>query len=384
MTPIAIRSELLLLLARADPDDAIRARIATLATVIQEWDALLALAARHRVLPTVLRNVPPTMPAPAAARLRAACAENGGHALRLAAALRTILDALGRHGVVAMPYKGPVLAAQLYGDVARRQYADLDLLVQPAQIPDAQRVLEQLGYQGDSLRAWQTGLLRRNAHCVVHTGMEGDVVELHWRVTGRDYPVALDLDRLWSRASTLSLAGREIPVPCPEDLLAMLCAHGAKHAWERLGWICDIDALLRTTPEINWPALLDDAERRGYVRLLLWGVDLAATLLGTRRPPPVERQLARQPRVAALTGLSARRLFEPPVAHWRRVALAARIWPRRRTQLALLANGLWRAGPSDWRAAPLPDTLRSLHSVIRPLRLMHAHAIRPALRSWRS
>jgi hypothetical protein len=39
-----------------------------------------------------------------------------------------LLDLFTRKGIQAIPYKGPVLSAMLYGDVCNRQYSDLDFL----------------------------------------------------------------------------------------------------------------------------------------------------------------------------------------------------------------------------------------------------------------
>jgi len=58
--------------------------------------------------------------------------------------LRQLLSAFQASGIDVRPYKGPVLAIQLYGHYAMRQYRDLDLLVWPEQADEALRIIGNL------------------------------------------------------------------------------------------------------------------------------------------------------------------------------------------------------------------------------------------------
>jgi hypothetical protein len=66
-----------------------------------------------------------------------------------------------------------------------------------------------------------------------------------------------------------------------EDLLLILCAHGAKHLWMALGWICDVAELLRVHRDMNWPDILEEARSR-----------LSARRAGRGKPPPTILQRA--------------------------------------------------------------------------------------------
>ncbi len=59
--------------------------------------------------------------------------------------LLEILSLLEKSDVDALAFKGPVLAQQLYGDLALREFGDLDILVSPS---DAWTVIELLSAQG--------------------------------------------------------------------------------------------------------------------------------------------------------------------------------------------------------------------------------------------
>src|SRR5207244_11975507 len=58
---------------------------------------------------------------------------------------------------------------------------------------------------------------------------------------------------------SLPLGGTLVRTLSAEHLLLVLCAHGAKHCWERLGWICDVAELLRGTPALDLSGMLAQA-----------------------------------------------------------------------------------------------------------------------------
>jgi hypothetical protein len=51
------------------------------------------------------------------------------------------LELLRESGIQTVPFKGPALAVQAYGDLSLRQYDDLDLLIHEADVPRAYQLL---------------------------------------------------------------------------------------------------------------------------------------------------------------------------------------------------------------------------------------------------
>src|SRR4030095_13236234 len=91
----------------------------------------------------------------------------------------------------------------------------------------------------------------------------------------------LEDDALWDRLQQRRWQGREILTLGPEGLLLLLSAHGAKHVWSRLGWVCDIARLLRVfESDISWPRVLDRADALGARRLIALSLLLAVDVLG--------------------------------------------------------------------------------------------------------
>ena len=103
------------------------------------------------------------------------------HGALLTLIAQRLMGMLGEEGIRVSPLKGPLLADALYGDPARRNSTDIDLLVAPERIADAVAVVRRLGYApprdrvgGDGLPLLHFGL--------VHERGELPPVELHWRV----------------------------------------------------------------------------------------------------------------------------------------------------------------------------------------------------------
>ncbi len=114
-----------------------------------DWELVVRLAEHHNVMPMVyqaLRDVPDRVPAKVLADLRARFEQNARKNLRLTAELLKILDCLECHGVEAVPFKGPVLAELVYGNLALREFSDLDVLVPAHDFLRAKEAVSALGY----------------------------------------------------------------------------------------------------------------------------------------------------------------------------------------------------------------------------------------------
>ena len=58
-----------------------------------------------------------------------------------------LCEAFAAHGVLVMPIKGATLASSVYGDLALRDFSDMDLLVPKGSIAEAHAILLAQGYE---------------------------------------------------------------------------------------------------------------------------------------------------------------------------------------------------------------------------------------------
>ncbi len=241
--------------------------------------------------------VPPEWAARARKRRHVTLSTNA----RLGEALLAILRGMGAAGVPAMPVKGLVIAEGIYGSLAARPCADLDVLVQPADMPAARAVLRDLGFIQRAVPGYKA--LVHQFHDPAWgrgAGHEHIRVELHWALWA-DSDRRLGTDGLWERSVAGALLDEPVRTLSPEDTLLHLSIHRTRSAL-RLRWVVDVAELLRRYEgELDWPAYLERARIAG-ARTSSWVVlALARDLFDAPVPADVLAALAvRGPKRALL------------------------------------------------------------------------------------
>jgi hypothetical protein len=381
-----LETDLLLAASLAHPDGRRLDRIRELTCRDLDWDRLIDAARFHGTLPLLWWNLswagPERVPADRAAFLQDQFRANAGRGLLMQRELLRVLHLLGERGIVAVPYKGPVLATTLYGNVALRTYGDLDIVVRPG---DQARALDALladRYRRIEVEEEELGQRQRWHHELVRDD-GAPMLELHWSFAQRSWRFLPDLDGVWARLQPWPVGHEEVDGFCPEDLLAVLCVHGARHFWLRLLWICDIAQLVESCPQTDWTRVVRDARRSGTLRLVLLGLALAEELLGTELAAPVRDALRSEPEVRSVAAkLRARTLSRHPVEPKGREA----------TDLYLEMRERWRERAAhvlepnfdDLRTVSLPPALSGVYWVVRPLKLAARYTVGPPLRKARA
>jgi hypothetical protein len=367
-----------------------------------DWEYLLRLAGRHRLRPLLYWNLnntcPEEVPAAVFAQLQEHFYSNLARNLQLTAELLRLLGLLEAEGIAAVPLKGPVLAASAYGNLALREFADLDILVQERQVAQARDLLVSQGYRPTKplSGAEEANYLRVQHHHQLLRARDEIAVELHWAFTEKYFFHVPDPASVWARVVPVPFAGSTILRLALEDWLLTLCVHGSKHLWDRLAWVCDVAEFIRSQRRLNWACLLDRAHALGCRRMLLLGLLLAYDLFGTALPLSVLLE-AWDDSAAALAAEVKEQLFQedrlPPgpdeqrCFHIRvREHLRDRIRYCRyfgeipggadRTVMSPLTRCWFHLTmallPNDRDRAfvPLPAALSFLYYVIRPIRLL--------------
>jgi len=298
--------ELLLCCARTSIDSKTLELLRTLLRQDMDWPRLIQRAGSHGVLPLLYRSLyrssPDAVPKVILDQLREGFRSNVQHSLLLTAELLKLLHLFAVHGINAIPFKGPVLAASVYKDLSLRPFSDLDVLVNRDDILKAGGLLASEGYQpatDNGVASDQNpdpedvAYFGPKFYIFVHQD-HGTRVDLQWRVTQRYFSFSLEENHGRGRLVPVMVAGRSVLTFAPMDLLLILCAHGAKHQWQKLKWICDVAELVRTEKEkIDWGKLQQEASRQGVGRMLSLGLFLARDLLGAELPVEVSKAVER-------------------------------------------------------------------------------------------
>jgi Uncharacterised nucleotidyltransferase len=341
-----------------------------LVSQVADWEKFLRYAEWHELTPLIchaLMDAGCSLPSATSEHLVSTTRQNTQKNLLLTAELLRIIQALVGEKIRAIPYKGPVLAASTYGNLAMRGFCDLDLLIAKQDVQRARSVMLQLGYGGEySLTPAQETRYLRSAceHNFVHHGNRVQV-EIHWQVVPVALGLALEFDRFWSRTQLLQIGGARLHVLSPEDAVLVLSIHGFKHLWSCLKWVCDIATLLSSSADLDWSYILDEADRIGAARVVLVVLFLANQLYQSRLPDPVRLRFSRDPVAVSI----AREI----VGSYSLGASMSRLKARLLTARAY--SGFRRRANYVARTLIDPATEEVLRTPERPMGVMHAQRV---------
>lgn len=316
LATFSAEDRLLLAGARVQLDPVQRVRLRSLAAGAIDWERVLERANTQKVLPLLARQLLAAcrdlLPPELEAYLRSSALTVAHQNLLLTAELLRVLSMFGRHGIEAFPFKGPALAAQVYGNPGLRRFGDIDVWIRPESFLRARELLLAEGYipfepPPDEVLPYYTD----THHEYGFTSSNGLVhLELLWRVIERPFAFPRKTESLWGSLVPVKLAGHNVPGIPLDLLLICLCVHGSKHLWERLIWVCDVAETVRSLGEVDWDALLATAHSHGAGRMVLLGLFLAHTLLDTPLPQAVLQRCADDAEVGRLATVAMTMIVE--------------------------------------------------------------------------
>jgi hypothetical protein len=341
-----------------------------------EWETVLRLADHHGTSSLLYRNLSrlgSAVPSATLASLRQGYERNVRKSLFLAREVIRILDCLDGLGIEAIPYKGIALSESYYGDMALRHSGDMDFFVRRHDVGRVKSAVRELGYtqhvpipedaEADYI-AW-------GYECTFDSPAGGSLLELQWALQPRFYAVDFDMDGLFERAVTVTVAGRCAKTPSAEDLLLVLSVHAAKHVWGRLIWLCDMAQICKRE-NLNWDWVQSRAREFGIERILRITLLLANQLLEAAIPPAIEKSLLgdRAARTFAdeiATSMGRGVSYEVETLSYFRLMM--RLRERKADRWRFLTRLTFTPGPGEWEAVRLPKFLFPLYRVVRLGRL---------------
>lgn len=192
-------------------------------------------------------------------------------------ALAEIIDRLAKSGVEAIPFKGPVLALQAYGDLGLRAFRDLDFLIRDADLAATIAVLDEMGYRRkEGLSAAQFDLIHRlQGQEIIINERAGITVEPHTRLTSSRMAIDVDYEGLRRRAVPKVFDDHTMLAFSPEDDLVVLAIHGSKEVWWDIKWACDVVAFIESHPTLDWTTVIERAKAQGCFGMLVVASALA-------------------------------------------------------------------------------------------------------------
>lgn len=368
----SVEFHFLCLIARPEPDLG-RGRQILRAGV--DFPELFRLAEYHGVRPQLVESFHrlswENVPAATRTSLENFRRFHGAHSLFVAAELFRLSEMFSKAGLRFATFKGPALAVVLHGDVSRREYVDLDIIVPEQQVDDAERLLGSLGYGAASgTRAFRRAFLAHlRQYAFIHPRSDL-AIDLHWSFTGTHVPFPLTPAEVWKDLDSVSIGGRAIPTVSVENLALLLAGHGTKEAWRCLGWVCDFAMLIDRYPNLDWLRIHERARAQRCGDTILLGCAMARELLATPVPNALLGLLEENRRVCTLAAQLPRRSREgPPDLDGQENFSDLHLCERRIDKLrGAMTLALTRTS-GDYDAMKLPPALWFAYYATRPFRL---------------
>ena len=359
--------ELLLYFLRARPDKTGDGKVEPLSEA--DWEDLLQQSARHRITPLFyhrLRTFHPDIPIPpnVMGRLRQAYLGDDTRNLMLYYNLSRVLKILRRDGIPVIVLKGAHLAELVYGNRALRFLSDLDLLVKKDDLMRVDALLLEMG----CTTTVHNRIAGKDNNQFDYLMPKRDVIlDIHWSILSSLFPFSIDTDGQWERSRPVLIAGVDVAVLCPEDLLLHLCLHaGCGHGFEPgLKLFCDISEILQHDGGgMDWGVVQRLSREWGIGKCVYLTLKLTGKLLGVALPEGLMEELKPSDFDERIVALARDQIFSrrlrtgPPLSLWPAVARfwgSARLWDK----VLLFLKGFFLPREAMSRLYPPPaDSIR--------------------------
>ena len=252
------------------------------------WDRLLQASLNHGLTPLLYHRIKPffaacSVPTDVQQHLKEIYFHSAARNMRIYKELADILRCFSDAGIPVILLKGAHLAEIVYGNIALRPMADVDLLVKQADLMRAHVVLNGLGYAAPE---------KDMGYALGHLPPYGKknsiiLVEIHYNIVSAPFSQRFPVEDLWARAQPGSLQGVEVLTLCPEDLLLHLCVHtGIYHGLDN-GIMPFVD-ISRTIEhyqrEIDWQQAVSRARQWGLSRCVYLMLSVSKKIAGLSVP----------------------------------------------------------------------------------------------------
>ncbi len=353
-----------------------------------DWKKLREIVLYHKVLPILYKQLKKMddslVPQEEMAEMTSLYKNNALHNLRNAQILHRVIRLLSENGIDVIPFKGPALAIQTYGDLSLRNFSDLDFLIHTEDFNRIYEVLTAAGFCSSfpltkgMKQYWM--LFRRNF-------MFSDgptIIDFHHQITQGPRRISLK-EKTWQNRCTVELLSLKIQVLSPEHSLLCLCIHATKDRWGILRIMADIAHLISRHPGLNWRTMVSDAKEIGCLRMLCVGLQLSRQVCGLKlKLPDRILELIRKNRKARK--LASKYLHQLLIIE--RTGKTGKLY-----ETFALINSMDSFGPRikylgyfaftptplDWKFIKLPEFLYPLYHLVRPFRLLFKLVSRPFL-----
>ena len=282
-----------------------------------DWSRFLVLARHHRIQGIAwncLSDLEEMVPNETGQALFAEATEIAADNLRASADCRALLKTFDAAKIPLVFLKGLTLGSLAYSNPSLKAAIDIDLLIDPADLGKAARLLRDCGYRlvapanHEVLNAWHRGW----KESVWTKDSPPLQIDLHTRTADNRHlipDINVHSPRHWVDIGD----SIRLPTLADDELFAYLAVHGASSAWFRLKWISDFAALVQGRGAVEIEHLYRRSQELGAGRAAGQALLLADELFGVLEQSPALRgELARDRATQRLYRAALRLLTDEP------------------------------------------------------------------------
>ncbi|MDA3787195.1 MAG: nucleotidyltransferase family protein [Desulfobacula sp.] len=372
--------ELVLLCSNVKVDERDLERIKYLSAKNIDWGFFKALIIQNRTyvigyqnLKLLKENVPEIL----MSELKELAISTGIKNLFFTIFLQKLVEAFKEQDIFMLPFKGPALAEQIYGDIIFRPFSDLDILVDKSNAVQAFNLLKKQGLTAQFvLKDSQfKKYINDEDHFSFYDPKRKITVELHWELSGLYLSLPIETSDLKAHITTGVINSTKIPCLSPEALLVYLCVHGSKHGWEHLEQVCCLAELIKLNKNLDWKKINKISADWQCKKMLSLGLYLAIKLLKAPVPDAILLEVESRDTVLEIANEVNNNLFnllsdkDKKGISDRFSSFHIRIRDSYVDKIRYALRLLFRPTDKEWLYYPVPASVSFLHYFLRPYRL---------------
>jgi len=287
--------ELLLYCTRTHIDTTILEKVNLLVKKDLEWDYLIEMASKHKLMPLLYYNLQSLcskkVPVIILNELKNYFYSNIRKNLLLTLELINILNLLKSNGITAIPYKGPILAILAYDNIGLRKFNDIDIFIEKSDVLKVKQILISNGYRPyfDLHHISDFNYIKTQRE-YLFISKNGILIEIHWNLQGPILTLPFEPKFLFENLGIVCINNSEISTFTDENLILVLALHIAKHDWVDLSFFVDLSNFINNN-NIKWDELLKKAAKMNIKRILFINLIISKDLFDMKIPDDVLNQI---------------------------------------------------------------------------------------------
>lgn len=345
------------------------------------WDLLITIGYTHKLLPLLylnLKKIHKHIPKNVLCKLEKYYLKNTKKNLLMFGELLRILTLFESSNILAVPYKGPILAIQAYGGINFRDFGDLDIFIFKEDLFAVNELLISHGYEP------QFNINSKNGKKYVSSQRElkffniskNVTVEIHWKFSGvfSSFPEYTEYI-LMEDKKKIEIQKKSVITLSNENLLLILSLHNASHHWSRLVWLNDVSELIYNC-NINWHCVLQKADLIGMKRILYITLCLASDVFDLNIPKSLLEEISKDQTLNNLLPVLKENLFKKNKGglSWE-FFISFQIREDLKYGIKDCLKGLINPSFYEFNNLPLPNFLYPLYYFYRPYNLLKRYKL---------